>query len=69
MEILKFKTSIQCGGCVATVTPVLNKAAGIGHWKVDTQHPNKILTVESDTLPAGGIIAVLKSAGYRAEQI
>ncbi len=29
METLKFKTNINCGGCVAKVTPELNATEGI----------------------------------------
>jgi copper chaperone len=45
METLKFKTNIKCGGCVATVTPYLNKFSDIEKWEVDTQNPDKILTI------------------------
>ena len=46
METLKFKTNINCGGCIATVTPVLNTLEGIFKWDVDTANREKILTVE-----------------------
>jgi copper chaperone len=69
METLKFKTNIQCGGCIATVTPYLDKLKGIGYWGVDTTSAAKILTIQADHLPAGEVIAALKNAGYRAEQI
>jgi copper chaperone len=69
METLKFKTNIQCGGCIATVTPHLNKIEKISKWEVDTLNPNKILIIQSDSLPADEVIAILKNAGYRAEQI
>lgn len=29
---LKFKTNINCGGCIEKVTPFLNEVAGEGHW-------------------------------------
>ena len=69
MKTLKFKTNIQCGGCIATVTPHLQKLKGIGYWDVDTATPDKILTVQSETLQASEVIITLKAAGYRAEQI
>jgi copper chaperone len=69
METLKFKTNVQCGGCIATITPHLDNLPKIGYWDVDTLDPGKILTVQSEHLPAGEIIAALKNAGYRAEQI
>jgi copper chaperone len=48
METLKFKTNVNCGGCIATITPHLNQIKGIGKWNVDTSNPLKILTVETD---------------------
>jgi hypothetical protein len=39
MEKLHFKTNINCGGCVAKVTPKLNETEGICHWSVDTIIP------------------------------
>ncbi len=46
MNTLKFKTNINCGGCIAKVTPFLDKAEGIASWSVDTNVPEKILTVK-----------------------
>ena len=67
MEILKFKTNIKCGGCIAAVTPFLNKIEQIKKWEVDTQSADKILTVEAENISEGEVIAKLKEAGYTAE--
>lgn len=67
METLKFKTTINCGGCVATVTPHLNQIKGIEKWSVDTANPRKILTVEASGLEPAVIVEKLKEAGYKAE--
>lgn len=69
METLKFKTTINCGGCVATVTPHLNQIKGIEKWDVDTSNPQKILTVETSGLEPVVIIEKLKEAGYKAALI
>jgi copper chaperone len=69
METLKFKTNINCGGCIATVTPFLNKADGIETWKVDTENPQKILTVETSHLNSEEVIKIINEAGYKAEKI
>jgi len=45
MITLKFKTNINCGGCIKAVTPHLDKAEGVKSWSVDTVNPDKILTV------------------------
>jgi copper chaperone len=67
-QILKFKTNINCGGCIKAVTPHLNSAEGINSWKVDTENPDKILSIETDQLTADEIIAIIDKAGYTAQE-
>ena len=70
METLKFKTNIKCGGCIAAVTPHLDKLSEIEKWEVDTQDPDKVLTVQSKTgVNDQEIIDVLETAGYKAEKL
>ena len=69
MKTLKFKTNVNCGGCISTVTPHLNKLTGIDKWSVDTTTPMKVLTVETSVLQPDAIIETLKTAGYKAEVI
>lgn len=68
MGTLKFKTNIKCGGCMATVTPFLNKTAGENNWQVDLSDPQRVLTVESGK-PENEIIAVVKEAGFQASRL
>lgn len=68
MKTLKFKTNINCSGCVATVTPVLNNQEGIEKWEVNTNDPQKILSVETELSPEE-IIKKVNSAGYKAEVV
>jgi copper chaperone len=51
------------------VTPFLNQIEGISKWSVDTNNPDKILTIETETVSADEITSVLKSAGYQAQPI
>ena len=69
MSKLQFKTSINCGGCIAKVTPFLDNAVGAGKWTDDTANPDKILTVENDSLSAEEIKAGLDKLGYKAESL
>jgi copper chaperone len=69
MKTLQFKTNINCGGCIARVTPRLNETAGIISWKVDTDNPEKILTVETDNLSNEPIIQAVKKLGFRIEPL
>lgn len=66
---LKFKTNINCGGCVAKVTPHLNEAKGISRWEVNTNDANKILTVHSEGISKEQIIKTVEKAGFKIETI
>lgn len=68
-KTLQFKTNINCGGCVAKVTPFLNDAEGLCHWDVDTVNPNKILSVHSDGISEQEIIQKVQEAGFKIELI
>lgn len=68
METLKFKTNIKCGGCIATVTPVLDNDNKIEEWAVDLQSADKILTVSTHHSPME-ISDLLKAVGYDATAI
>lgn len=69
MATLKFKTNINCKGCIAAVTPFLNSEKDIRNWNVDIQNPNKILTVESEMLIKDKVIAKVKEAGFKIEEV
>ena len=64
MKTLKFKTNINCGGCIAKVTPNLDKTVGKGNWHVDTANAEKILTVETNTLSETDVENAVKDAGF-----
>ncbi|NDW18933.1 copper chaperone [Dysgonomonas sp. 216] len=68
-ETYKFKTTINCGGCVARVTPALNKIEGIDSWNVDTSNPDKILTVEANGATEQQIISSVQALGFDIEKI
>jgi copper chaperone len=65
MATLRFKTTINCGNCIRTVTPFLNEVEGIKSWNVDTENPDKILTVETD-LDAELIVETVEDVGFDA---
>lgn len=69
MKTIALKTNINCGGCVAKVTPVLNKTVGENHWNVNTQSPDKILTITTDNLNADEIVKAIENAGFKAKAI
>lgn len=69
MQTLQFKTNINCGGCVAKVTPKLNETEGICNWSVDTNNPDKILTVETENISAKEVIEAVEKAGFKIEKV
>jgi copper chaperone len=65
----QFKTNINCGGCVASVTPFLNAAEGICHWEVDTASKDKVLSVKSEGITAQEVIDTVQKAGFKIEHV
>ncbi len=67
MHHFKFKTNINCGSCIAAVSPVLNQIDEIENWQVDTTNPDKILSISGeDELTPKDIIMALEKLGYSA---
>lgn len=66
MQTLKFRTNINCGGCIASATPFLNKIPGISSWNVDIANPSKILTVEGDNIDEKTVADTLAKSGFKA---
>lgn len=69
MEVLKFKTNIKCGGCLAQVSPALNETAGKDNWEVDIANPEKLLTVINSGASENEIISAVAEAGFKAEKV
>ena len=68
MKELKFKTTILCNGCKATVTPFLDKIEGLDEWNVDVESEDKVLTVMGE-VEQNTIEDVLKGIGFEANII
>ena len=69
MNTVKYKTNINCGSCIKSVTPFLNDLDNVDLWKVDTENPDKILTVEFDDDNKETVIDAIHKAGYKIEEI
>lgn len=68
MKRLEFKTNINCGSCVAKVTPHLNNATSVDHWSVDTTNKEKVLTVEGEALNEKQVVEAVQEAGFKLEK-
>ena len=64
---LKFKTNLDCGGCVSKVQADFDNAEGVCHWNVDTNNADKILTVSSKGITENEVIKIVQSKGFKAE--
>ena len=69
MSTLRFKTTINCGGCIKAVTPALNQEVGAHNWQVDTANADKILTVNSPTATAAQIVKTVQDAGFEIQPL
>ena len=66
---LKFKTNLNCGGCVSKVQSDFDNAVGVCHWNVDNDNSEKILTVSSKGITEDEVIKIVQSKGFKAEVI
>jgi copper chaperone len=69
MSTLRFKTTINCGGCIKAVTPALNQEVGANNWQVDTANTDKILTVNSPTATAAQVVKAVQDAGFEIQPL
>lgn len=67
MNTYKFKTNINCGSCIKSVTPHLNEVDEIDTWHVDTENPEKILEVVVDEGGPEQVEEAVKGAGFKIE--
>jgi copper chaperone len=58
-----------CSSCVAKITPYLDSVAGQNNWKVDVQHPEKTLTVDTGDVSDQALIVAVQKAGFNAVTI
>lgn len=66
---LKFKTNLNCSNCVAKVTEDLNSASGVEKWEVDTDNPDKILSIDSTGISSEEVIEIIEKKGFKAEEL
>jgi copper chaperone len=68
--MLTFKTNINCNNCVAKVKPFLNQVENIDTWQVDTNNPDKILSVSGEEeLTSTEVIEAVQKAGFTIQAI
>ncbi|WMJ75015.1 heavy-metal-associated domain-containing protein [Cytophagaceae bacterium ABcell3] len=66
---IKFKTNINCGGCIKKVKPFLDKVDNLKKWDVDIADNDKILTVRGDEVQEKDVIKAVEEAGFKIETV
>ena len=69
MSTYTFKTNINCGSCIKSVTPFLNELDNVDSWKVDTENPDKILEVELDDENIKAVEGAVEKAGFKIQRL
>ena len=64
MKTIKYKTNINCEGCIKSVSPFLNELDNIETWRVDIENPDKILQVHLEDENEEVVVEVVKKAGF-----
>jgi len=68
MKKVSYKSNINCSGCVAKVDPILNDLKTIKSWEVNTEHPDKLLTIESENEITDEVKSALRKVGFKIEK-
>lgn len=66
---MAFKTTINCGSCLAKVTPALNRLEGVNKWEVNLQDSRRVLTVEAEGANEEDVVDAVESVGFDAERM
>jgi len=69
MSTYTFKTNINCGSCIKSITPFLNELDNVDSWKVDTENPDKILEVELDDENVKAVECAVEKAGFKIQRL
>jgi len=69
MSEARFKTTIQCNGCLSKVTPKLNEFLEEQSWSVDLESDDRILTVNNDNVSVDAVVSAVKSVGFEIEEL
>ena len=69
MNTYLFKTSINCGGCLARVKPSLDNEKRIVSWEVDLNDPDRKLKVVTNDCTPSDVIDIVDNLGFEIEEI
>ena len=69
MTVLVFRTNMICDGCKQTVGAALTAFGPTLRWSADLDDCDKILRVETDSVPAEAVARVVRQAGFVCEEL
>lgn len=66
---LRYKTNINCSGCVEKVTGAIDAIGEVCDWEVDTNSKDKILSVHFTGDGEDQLIRAIQEKGFKIERI
>lgn len=69
MNIIIFKTSVNCLSDLEYISPILNAVLGIGNWSFALEDSEKIFRVNAKSLAAKQISKLLTDQGFLCEEL
>ena len=69
IDILIFKTNIMDEYDVEKIASLMTEDHRIKKWNIDLQDSDKVLRIESQHLREHEVIACIRKAGYRCEEL
>jgi len=66
MQTYKFKTDIECPGCLKLITPTLNGLSNT-EWQVELDDPDRTLLIRG-LISSEQVLAVMEKAGFKATE-
>lgn len=69
MEVLIFRTNVNCQNIVSQLGLLLNKHWAISGWNFDLEDCDKILRIEASSKISEEIIKILKDRGLNCEEL
>ncbi|MGW8121880.1 heavy-metal-associated domain-containing protein [Roseivirga echinicomitans] len=68
MKKAVYKTNINCGNCLSTVTPFLDALKDVSEWSVDLSSKDRLLTVKAENIDSDAVIKAVDQAGFKADK-
>ena len=68
-SILIFKTDIEQLTDLVVIAPLLSADSEIQKWSIDLHDQDKVLRIETNSLPPEHIQSILSEAGYTCQEL